>query len=194
MNNLDDIKALWHTAPTDSLPSSGEMLKLIRKFRSQKLRNKWLVIIFSFLSAALVGAVLLIVPFKLTTTYIGAALMILGSLLMAATNIKSLKRFYHLEDHDNLKFLEFIAKTRENQIRYHKRTKVYITSIASGGLLLYIYELAYLYPKWILLIYFIMTVYLGIMWFIVHPRAFKRDQAKLNATRERVENILNQIK
>ena len=194
MNNLDDMKSMWHTVTTDKLPSSKEMLKLIRKFRRQKLRSKWLVIVSCFLLSCLIVAAMLMVPFKMTTTYVGGTLVAIGSLLLAATNIRSLKRFYHLDDHDNFKFLEFIVKTGENQIHYYQKTMVIIISLFAGGWILYMYELVYHYPIWCIVIYFIMTVYLVILWFIVRPRAFKKDQEKLNATRERVENILNQLK
>jgi hypothetical protein len=194
MNNLDDMKSLWHTVATDKLPSSKEMLKLIRKFRRQKLRSKWLIIVSCFLLSCLVVAAMLFVHFKMTTTYVGGTLVVMGSLLLAATNIKSMKRFYQLDDNDNLKFLEFIAKTRENQIHYYQKTTVIIISLSAIGWILYMYELVYHFPTWSIVIYIIMTVYLGVMWFIVRPRAFKKDQEKLNATRERVESILNQLK
>jgi len=194
MSNLDDMKSLWHTVETDKLPSSTEMLKLIRKFRRHKLRSKWLIIVSCFLLSCLVVSALLIVHFKMITTYAGGTLVVIANLLLAVTNIKSLKRFYHLDDHDNLKFLEFIAKTRENQLHYYQRTMVIIISLSGGGWILYMYELLYHYPVWCIIIYFIMTVYLGIMWFIVRPRAFKKDQEKLNATRENAESILNQLK
>jgi hypothetical protein len=194
MNNLDDMKALWHTVSTDQLPSSKDMLKLIRKFRRQKLTNKWLVIVSSFLLAVLVAAALLVVHFKMPTTYVGGILVVVACLLLAATNLKSLKRFYQLDDHDNLSFLAFIAKTRENQIHYYQRTMVIIIALSATGWILYMYELVYRYPTWCIIIYLIMTVYLGIMWFVVRPRAFKRDQEKLNVIRKRVEGILNQLK
>lgn len=194
MNNLDDMKSLWHTVPTDKLPSSNEMTKLIRKFRRQKLRSKWLVIISCFLLSLLLLAAMVITHFKMITTYVGGSLSVIASLLLAATNIRSLKRFYLLDDLDNLKFLEFIAQTRENQIHYYQRTMVIIISLAATGWILYMYELVYRYPIWSIVIYCIMTVYLGVLWFIVRPRAFKKDQEKINATRERVESILNQLK
>jgi hypothetical protein len=194
MNNLDDLKSLWHNVATDKLPSSKEMLRLIKKFRRQKLRSKWLTIVSCFLLSCLVIAIMSFVHFKMTTTYVGGTLVVIANLLLAATNIKSLKRFYNLDDHDNRKFLEFIAQTRENQIRYYQRTMVIIISLSAGGWILYMYELVYHYSIWCLIIYFIMTVYLGILWFIVRPRAFKKDQEKLDTTREKVESILNQLK
>lgn len=194
MNNLDDMKSLWRTVTTDKLPTSEEMLKLIRKFRREKLRNKWLVIVTCLLSSCLVVAALTIAHFKMATTYAGGILVVIAALFLAFNNIRSLKRFYHMDDYDNLKFLEFLAKTRENQIRYYKRTMVIVISLSASGWILYVYELVYHYPMWSIIVYLIMSVYLGVMWFIVRPRSFKRDQEKLNATRERVESILNQLK
>ncbi|TDO20849.1 hypothetical protein [Pedobacter duraquae] len=194
MNNLDDMKSLWRTVTTDKLPTSEEMLKLIRKFRREKLRNKWLVIVTCLLSSCLVVAALIIAHFKMATTYAGGILVVIAALFLAFNNIRSLKRFYHMDDYDNLKFLEFLAKTRENQIRYYKRTMVIVISLSASGWILYVYELVYHYPMWSIIVYLIMSVYLGVMWFIVRPRSFKRDQGKLNATRERVESILNQLK
>jgi len=194
MNNLDDMKSLWRSVTTDKLPTSEDMLKLIRKFRREKLLNKWLVIVSCLLLACIVAAALVIAPFKMATTYAGGILVVIAMLFLAFNNIRSLKRFYHMDDHDNLKFLEFLSKTRENQIRYYKRTMVLILSLSASGWILYVYELIYHYPIWSIIIYFIMSVYLAIMWFVVRPRSFKRDQEKLNATRERVESILNQLK
>ena len=194
MDNLDDLKAIWHTAKTDSLPSSNEMLRLIRKFRNQKLRSKWLSIITSLLISMLITTVLFIVHFKMISTYIGGALMVVSGLLLAASNIRSLKRFYQLEDCSNLEFLAFIEQTRKNQIRYYNRTMIWIVIICSIGWVLYLYEITYRHPLICLVVYLAITIYLAVMWFVVRPRAFKRDAEKLNSMQQRLEKILRQLK
>jgi hypothetical protein len=194
MNNLDDMKALWHSAKTDSLPSSKEMLKLIKQFRNQKLRYKWMTLIFALLLAILMITAMFNVHFKFVTTYVGGSLTVIGALLLAASNIKSMKRFYQLDDADNLKFLEFLTQTRKNQIYYYKKTMVWIVGLSVAGWILYVYELAYNFPGWIIFIYLIMTIYLAVLWFVVRPRGFRKDEEKLNATRAHVENILQQLK
>lgn len=193
MNSLDDMKALWHAAKTDTLPSSKEMLRLIRKFRSQKLRNKWLSILAAVAIGGMMVSVLIRHPFQFAATYIGGGLVIIACILLAATNIKSLKRFYQLEDSDNVNFLAFLAQTRKNQIRYYQKTMVQVVGLCAAGWVLYMYELLYRFPAWCIGIYALMTIYLAIMWFVVRPRSFKRDERKLNATRERVEQILKQL-
>lgn len=194
MDNLDDLKAIWHTAKTDSLPSSNEMLRLIRKFRNQKLRSKWLSIITSLLISILITTVLFIVHFKLISTYIGGTLMVVSGLLLAASNIRSLKRFYQLEDCSNLEFLAFIEQTRKNQIRYYNRTMIWIVIICSIGWVLYLYEITYQNPLVCFAVYSVIVIYLAVMWFIVRPRSFKRDAEKLNSMQQRLEKILRQLK
>ena len=194
MDNLDDLKAIWHTAKTDSLPSSNEMLRLIRKFRNQKLRSKWLSIITSLLISILITTVLFIVHFKLISTYIGGTLMVVSGLLLAASNIRSLKRFYQLEDCSNLEFLAFIEQTRKNQIRYYNRTMIWIVIICSIGWVLYLYEITYQNPMVCFAVYSVIFIYLAVMWFIVRPRSFKRDAEKLNSMQQRLEKILKQLK
>lgn len=194
MDNLDDLKAIWHSAKTDSLPTSKEMLQLIKKFRSQKLRNKWIIIVVSCLLSLLMIVILVTVPFKLFITYLGGGLIAASSVLLAATNIKSLKRFYQLDNCSNQEFLAFIEQTRQNQIYYYKKTQAVIMLLSAIGLLLYLFELATRHPKWFVGIYLLSIIYLLIMWFIVRPRRFKKEAEKLNATRQRLEKISNQLK
>lgn len=194
MNNLDDLKAIWHTAKTDRLPNSKEMLKLVKNFRSQKLRSKWLVIISSIALSCLFILILFFVHFKLITTYIGGGLVAVSGLFLATTNIRSLKRFYQLNDCSNLEFLAFIEQTRQNQLYYYKKTMVLILSLCSVGWILYMYEVTYKHPIWFFSVYITFMIYLGIMWFIVRPRSFKKDADKLNVMKQRLENISKQLK
>jgi hypothetical protein len=194
MDNLDELKAIWHTAKSDSLPSSNEMLQIIRKFRSQKLRSKWLIIGLSLLFSCVIAAVLIVVDFKLITSYVGGGLMALSAIWLAATNIRSLKRFYELDDFSNLEFLAFIEQTRKNQIYYYQKTMVILVSLCSAGWFLYLYEPTHQHPLWFLGVYSLAIIYLAVMWFIVRPRSFRKHAEKLNATRRRMESILNQLK
>ena len=194
MDNLYNLKAILHTAKTDDLPSSQEMLQMIRKFRSQKLRNKWLVIAISALLCCFIITVLIIFPFKMLTSYLGGALVIAGAALMAATTIKSLRRFYRLDDCSNVEFLAFIEQTRQNQLFYYQKTMGAVVALYSAGWVLYTYEPVHKYPLWFYSTYAVIIIYLAVMWFVVRPRAFKKDQDKLNAMRRRFENISNQLK
>lgn len=194
MDNLTDLKAIWLTAKTDSLPTSNEIVELVRKFRGQKLRKKWMVIIGSALLSLLVIAVMIVVDYKLLITYVGGGMIAVSGLVLSYTNIKSLKRFYRLDDCSNLEFLAFIEQTRLNQLYYYKKTQIVIMLFCSLGLLLYMYEPASKHMGWFIAIYASCTVYLLVIWLVVRPRIFKKNAAKLNATRQRLENISQQLK
>lgn len=195
MDNLDDLRAIWHTAKSDSLPRSGEMLQLIKTFRNQKIRNKWAVIIVSSLISILIIAVLVFVNFRLMTTYVGGVLMVISGFLIAATNFRSLKRFNQLDDCSNREFIDFIEQTRQNQIYYYKKTMVGVVLLNTIGWLLYLYEVVHQQTLWIVgAFYIVALVYLAVLWFVIRPRTFRKDSEKLDATRQRLENISNQLK
>lgn len=194
MDNLDDLKAIWHIAKTDSLPNSSEMMQIIKKFRSQKLRNKWIMIVYSLIMAALIIGALFLANFKFATTYVGGGLIALSALWRAITEIRSLKRFYQLDDCSNVDFLSFIEQTRQNQIYFYKKTMAIIIALCTFGLMLYLYESIYQHPIWLGGIYALVLTYFAVLWFVVRPRSFKKHADKLNATKERMENILKQLK
>jgi Flp pilus assembly protein TadB len=194
MDNLDDLKALWQSAKTDSLPNSKAMLQIIRKFRSQKIRNKWIVILSSALLACVIVAALFNSNFKLLTTYLGGSLMALACVWMAVNNFRSLKRFNQLDNCSNVDFLDFIEQTRQNQIYYYKRTMGILVLLWSVGCLMYMYEASYKHSLGLIIFYSAFLVYVAVLWFFVRPRSLKKNAEKLNAMKAHLESISKQLK
>jgi len=194
MNNLDDLRAIWHSAKTEDLPSSKEMMQMVRAFRFQKLRNKWIVISLSIVFASLLVGVLIVTPFKMVSTYIGGGMIILADLWILISNIRSLKRFNQLEDCSNLEFLSFIEKTRQNQHYYYKNTLVKVVLLCSVGLGIYLFEPLHQHLLWLIGAYAAIIVYYGLLWFVVRPRSFARNQNKLDAMARHLNNMAGQLK
>ncbi|WP_345211855.1 hypothetical protein [Mucilaginibacter gynuensis] len=69
MNEFNQLRTLWRTADTGALPDSHAMLRLVRTFRTQKLRKKWLVTGLAALFSALIIVVPCLVHFHLPGTY-----------------------------------------------------------------------------------------------------------------------------
>ena len=193
MNNLDDLKAIWHSAQTDSLPTSDAMISMIKEFRTQKLRKKWMVIIASCLLFSLMISVLCTASFIVMTTYIGGGMIALSCLLLAIINVRSLKRFNQLGECSNLEFLSFVAQTRQNQIYYYKKTQVVLMLFSSLGLVLYLYETSLMSAIASLVIYALCVVYLIFMWLYVRPHYFRKNTEELNETISRLNNISKQL-
>jgi O-antigen/teichoic acid export membrane protein len=194
MDNLTELKALWHTASTNQLPDATEMIKLIKQFRSQRLTKKWTIIISASSLAALIILVLFITDFKMVITYVGGILIAASALFYAINNVLSLKRFYQLEDCSNKEFLEFVEQTRLNQIYYYKKTQKIIMVLCTVGLLLYLYEPATQHFIYTLILFLVTIICLLFSWFVLRPRSFNKNQQKLHELSEHLKNISNQLK
>jgi hypothetical protein len=194
MDNLNDLKAIWLTAKTDDLPTSVEMLRLVKKFRNQKLLKKWGIIIAALVSMALMVFTVFSYKSTMITTRIGELLAISACVILASTNIKSLKRFYDLNDCSNKEFIAFLEQTRQNQLYYYKKTQVWGMWLSSAGLLLYMYELVYRDMMLFIIIYSFSVAWILFLWLYLRPRNFKKQTLKLNKTLDKLEKISNQIK
>jgi hypothetical protein len=193
MDNLDDLKALWLSAKTDSLPQPEEMLRMVKKFRNQKLRRKIILIIVALACCIIMLIGIFVDGATMPSTYIGDVLLMASCGILAVTNIRSVKRFYDLKDCSNSEFVQFIERTRQNQIYFYKKTQVVAMTISSVGLMLYWYELVHRNTMLTIIIYSATVVYLGVMWFVVRPRVFKKEARKLDAMLERLEKISKQF-
>jgi uncharacterized membrane protein YqjE len=193
MDNLNDIRAIWLTAKTDSLPNSDEMLRIVKKFRNQRLRRK-LAIIFTALGImGLMVFTVFVYKSTMISTRLGEVLTIMACAILVYTNTKSLKRFIDLKDCSNKEFIEFLEQTRRNQVYYHKKTQVLGMALSSVGLLLYLYELVYKDLTLFIIIYSISVIWILILWLIVRPRNFRKQSLKLDETMKKLEDISKQL-
>src|SRR5438046_7723513 len=190
MDNLNDLKTIWLTAKTDSLPTSAEMVQLIKKFRNRKIFEKIVLIVSACVLALLMVAIMVTYKSTMPTTRIGEFLIVAACGILATTNIRSIKRFYRLDHCSNKEFVEFLEQTRKNQLYYYKNTQVVGLLFCSIGLLLYLYEIVHQNTLLFIIVYAVTITYLIVLWFIIRPRKFKKGIDKLNATRERLEKIL----
>lgn len=193
MDNLTDLKAIWLTASTDQLPDATEMVQIIQKFRVQRVKKKWVMIILGSLMATMIVALTYFANFKLASTYVGAGLIAASCLYFVVDKIMSLKRFYQPYNYSNREYLHFIEQTRINQIYYYKKTQLIIMGLSSLGLLLYLFEPAMIHFFSTMLLFIVTIACQLYSWFVVRPRNFNKNQEKLELLRKRIENISHQL-
>ena len=193
MDNLTDLKAIWQTAKTDSLPSAAETRALVKKFRRQRLSKKWMVIFASSVMVIIMAVMMFFEHSKMITTQIGGLLIISAGTVLAATNIRSLRRFYALDDVSNFDFLAFIEQTRLNQLYFYKKTQLVIFMLTSVGLLFSLYEPFSKHPLKSAVLLITCTIWLLFSFLVMRPRAYKKNAAALNAMKERLEKISKQL-
>lgn len=193
MDNLNDLKAIWLSAKTDHLPTSEEVVSMAKKFRNKTLRRKIVMITVACFNSLLMLAVMVFYKSTLLSTWIGEILIIVSCSLLASTNIRSIGRFYNLRDTTNDEFLEFLEKTKQNQIRYYRKTEVIRQGLGSIGLLVYLYEFVHRDLMVMTIAYSVIVAYLAILWFIVRPRRFKKNLDQLSEKQNRVEKLIDQL-
>jgi len=193
MDNLNDLKAIWLTAKTDDLPGSKEMLRIVKKFRNERLRKKLLIILVALIVIAMMVVTIVIVRSTMITTILGEAFTIIAAGILIFTNTKSMKRFIDLQDCSNKEFIAFLEQTRRNQVFYYKKTQVAGMLLSSAGLFLYVYEQVYRSLLLTAIIYAIIIIWTLFLWLYIRPRNFKKQGAKLNATMEKLRKISDQI-
>lgn len=193
MDSLNELKTIWRTANTDSLPSHREMLRLIKNFRDDKLRSKVLLITAAFLLMMLLVIDWLFNRPRLVSTTIGMMMALCAMLILAVSNIRSLRRFIRFNDCSNREFILFLEQTRRNQLFYHQKTQVAGMLFASGGLVLYLYEFVRHNLMLTMLFYALALAYLAFIWLYLRPVKFKKQTVKLNQMIERLHQLSDQI-
>ena len=98
MDNLNDLKAIWLTAKTDSLPDSHEMVQIVRKFRNKKLLKITALVIAAIVLVAIMIWVVFVYKSTMLSTRLGEAFIIIAGIILIATNLNSLLRFYKLKE------------------------------------------------------------------------------------------------
>lgn len=193
MENLNDLQAIWQSAPLHGLPSSEEMVGIIKRDRRQKLKKLSLIIGLAILLIVTMLGIAIFSPPSTLITKTGVALLTLAGILMGATNLNSLNRFYKLDVCSNKDYISFLNQTKLRQLFYFKRTQPLVMSLAVTGLFLYWYELAVQHPIIGIGIYAVSSIYFLILWCYVRPKIFKREQDKLIKSIANINRISKQF-
>ena len=193
MDNLNDLKAIWLTAKTDSLPDSHEMVQIVRKFRNKKLLKIGALVLAAIFLTVLMVWVMFVYKSVMLTTRIGEVCMLVACIILIATNLNSLIRFYRLKECSNKEFIKFLEQTRVRQQFYYQKTQVVAMVFCATGLLVYLYEGVYQNMLLCISAYSVTVIYLAVMWFVVRPRVFKKDGRKIAGQIAKLESIAKQI-
>jgi hypothetical protein len=193
MNNFNDLKATWQGAKTDSLPDAKAMMHIVKSFRDEKLTRKVWIILLSIGASVFFAVRMYLDRFHMASTLLAEALLIVSLLILAYTNIRSLRRFYVLNDCSNREFVNFLEQTRTNQSFYYRRTQVVCMFFYSLGLLLYLFELVHNDVTTMVTAYVATLALLIIYWTIVRPRTYQREALKLQNTIDQTRKIAQQF-
>jgi hypothetical protein len=193
MDNLNDLKKIWLTADTHHLPDSNKMMQLIKEYRNRKILKKIALIITAILLTTLMIVVVFTYHSTVLTTRIGEVCMIIAGSILVATNTNSLRRVYKLKNCTNKEFIEHLEQSQRGRINYYKKTQVIGFSFVSVGLLLYLFEGVYKNIILCITSYLFLVIWLLINWFVIRPKAYKRQTEKFNDILKKTETVSKQF-
>ena len=193
MDNLNDLKATWRTANTDSLPDAQFIMNVVKPFRDNKVNRKRMIITFSLVMCVFFSAMMYHDRGGMLSTLIGEGLLIVCLLILAYTNIRSIKRFYTLNDCSNKEFMSFLEQTRKNQVYYYKRTQVVCMVLYSVALIFYPFELFHANTASLVVFYVALLAGLSIFWLVTRPKSYKKESAKLQKLIDETNKIIQQF-
>ena len=193
MENLNDLKKIWHTANTDGLPNSDEIVRMAKKFRNQKLIKKVALIVTALILNAFMILVIFSYKSTMVTTWLGEGCILLAGSILIYTNINSIGRFYRFKDYANKEFIKFLEQTRLNQVYFYKKTQAIALAIGSAGLLLYPFESVYKGKTFFIATYTFLALYIAVLWLVIRPRTYKKGRKKLEETIEKMDRLTKQL-
>jgi hypothetical protein len=193
MDNLNDLKKLWHTADTQSLPDSNEMLMMIKKYRNQKMVRKILLIACALVFAGLMVQLFFDYNSTMITTRIGEAMIISSILILIVTNTRSLKRMYDLKNCTNKEFIAHLQQVLYNRNYYYTKTQPLCMGLNGVGFMIYMIETIHKKPFLGSVVFGVTIVFLLILLLVVRPRVFKKQSKKLNETIKRTNSLFKQF-
>jgi len=193
MDNFNDLKSIWMTAQTDSLPAAGEMANIIRKYRNKTLQRKLIVVLIAAVSVTIMIGITFIYKAKTPTTQVGLYLIMLAGCVLIFTNVRSMKRFYHFRDFSNRDYIKFLERSRQNQIYFYKKTQVLGLAFWSFGLLFYIFEFVHQNAFICITAYLLTVICLIILWLVVRRRVLSKRTKKLEEMIKKLESLSKEI-
>lgn len=192
MNNFDELKRAWLSAPVDDLPAPATMIRSLKQYQQKQLLKSIGILLLGVVLFTTLIWVLINYHSSLLTTRIGEALMFAALMIFLSLRFKSLKRVAAFE-YTNEAFLQYLKQEQIKLMNYQKTTQAIGFSLASAGLLLYLYESLHPDTSTLIIGYSLALVWIAVMWFVVRPLSMKRKVRTLNNKISALEKIVAQL-
>jgi hypothetical protein len=193
MDNLDDIKKIWFTADLRELPTTGDMTKAVRRYRTRYV----LIRGFAMLLALGLLAVMIWVAMNyhgdMLVTRIGEILFLTAIMILLSVNLSSLGRIAVQKDFSNDRFINYLKEEKLKHLSFQKRLQVVGFSFASAGLLFYIFETANESFRSLVIAYGLASAWILVCWLVLRPIAGRAKMKRLNDTIKKLEQMAGQL-
>jgi hypothetical protein len=193
MDSFNDLQEIWRAADMTALPGTSEMMRAIRKYSRKMLIKKVALVTLGLALAAGMVAVVFLYKSIMLTTRIGECCILAACLVFVWANLGSVARAFRLKDYSNRDFILYLEQLPANRLHYYRGKQVLGLALASAGLAFYFFEPFHNNIPLAVIAYSLLAAYVFLMWVVVRPRAFRRQQRKLEETINRMRRLADQL-
>jgi hypothetical protein len=192
MDNFDQIKEVWISEKVN-LPEAGDIARGMRSYRIGYALKAGGFLLLALLLLFIVAWLVFLNDAALLSTRIGQGCFVIALSIILSGNLRSLKKIGLGEDWNNQAYLVHLKSEYHALIRFRNSTQKAGFALASAGLLLYIYELVYLRPGWIIPGFSLALGWIALAWFVLRPAAFRNQTRNLLERIRKLEQISGQL-
>lgn len=190
MENNINLKELWNTQPVPEADQI-DLLKRVEKHKAAGLKKIFLLNVL--LLATILFLVLIWINFEpqLRTTKIGLILIIVTMAMALVFQNRMIPLYTKTEEvQSNTDCLQTLLKIKNKERMFETTIVSLYFLLMFVGMALYLYEYTLLMPLWWgVFAYSMVTLYMGINWFVLRPKIIKKNREKTDGLIRQLEKV-----
>ena len=190
MENNINLKELWNTQPVPEADQI-DLLKRVEKHKAEGLKKIFLLNVL--LLVTILFLVLIWINFEpqLRTTKIGLILIIVTMAMALVFQNRMIPLYTKTEEvQSNTDCLQTLLKIKNKERMFETTIVSLYFLLMFVGMALYLYEYTLLMPLWWgVFAYSMVTLYMGINWFVLRPKIIKKNREKTDGLIRQLEKV-----
>ncbi|MFZ4927834.1 hypothetical protein [Chryseobacterium sp. Mn2064] len=192
MDDFEKIKEIWLSERNVLLPDSEEIKSSVKRYKSSKKRNMYLLAAAAVLIWVIIICVIVFGKADHYTRIIGEVFIFLGISIMVFIKIRSLNKVNTTEFATNQDFLNHLKKStlKESKVNGFQMSAFVLMG---GGYAFYIYKDVSDNDLLMIFSYSALIIFLLLMYFVFRPFAERASKKKIKRLLDNIDMINSQI-
>lgn len=189
-----DFNMIWKAQEVPGADLQA-LYKKIKNYRTRRLRRLIFTNICLVMTSVFIGCVGFWVKPERFTTWAGIGLVILAMIVFLAVYNRMIPLYRSLSDYsDSRRFMDKLLSVKQKEaFLNHQMMNLYFF-LLSCGIALYMYEyVIQMEMRWALLTLLVIFLWIGFNWAVIRPKQIRKEQEKINAIIERMQEIQGQF-
>lgn len=194
MDTNIDLKKIWNKQKIET-PNVEVLYAKANKLKSRSILRLIAVNITLLITITFIGFIWYYYQPELVTTKLGIILTILAVIVFVLPYNKQFSLLTKSKSEPNSKeYLQQLIKLKKSQVFQQTTMLSIFFVLLSLGIGLYLFEfVARMTITWGIITYAIITLWFGINWFYLRPKAIEKQNANLNKLLVEFEQLNNQL-